>query len=528
MAQPAFLHADKLIPLDVFSSVRLTAAMTAAVPTLLAQAQAAHAKGDVAAAAQGYAAALSADPEDLGARQGLGMLASQRGEHGAALAQFLVTVALAPARATVLNNAAFAAQTAGQVTLAARLFDWLTRANPADLAARAARAGLLVETGRRAEALAIYRELAALGVREPAILYNYAVLLRADGDADQALTIVENLTHRHPDFLEGHRFAGSIRRDRRDYAGAEAAYRAALNREPADPDSWSALALCFLRQDEHRLGRAAYRNALMYAPNRADMWNDFGNCLVAGEPEAARRVFGRVLTLDPGVGNARVLISALTDGKLANHPLDYVERLFNDYAPVFDQELYGKMAYRGPEFCLTALARLTTPPAAGWTIGDLGVGTGAAGPLLKPWAAWLAGIDLAQRMLDEAAKRGLYDELTRAEIAAYLNDRPGRFDLLIAADVLIYVGDSASLFEAAARALKPGGYFTFTTERLEDGDGLRLKLNGRYGHSRTYIEGLARDHGLTIAACDHISVRLEEGKPLPSDAWVLQKPGAQG
>jgi predicted TPR repeat methyltransferase len=124
----------------------------------------------------------------------------------------------------------------------------------------------------------------------------------------------------------------------------------------------------------------------------------------------------------------------------------------------------------------------TAAPGARWRrCADLGCGTGLMGPLLRPLAARLEGVDLSKLMCQKARDRGCYDEVEDGEIVAWLDGRAkqqqqqqggsssgvsgsgssgsgggGGFDLLVAADVLVYIGDLGALFAAAAAASEPG------------------------------------------------------------------------
>ena len=123
---------------------------------------------------------------------------------------------------------------------------------------------------------------------------------------------------------------------------------------------------------------------------------------------------------------------------------------------------------------------------AAWTVADLGCGTGLCGPLIRPHASRLIGVDLSAAMLAKARERAVYDELLQADIAAALAGFEADLDLALSADVLVYLGSLTAVFAAVARALRPGGWFGFTTE-THDGDGFLLDTTGRYRHSRRYL-----------------------------------------
>ena len=94
-------------------------------------------------------------------------------------------------------------------------------------------------------------------------------------------------------------------------------------------------------------------------------------------------------------------------------------------------------------------------------------------------------------MIELARRRGVYDELVREEIVSFLGRSEGRFDLIVAADVVIYFGDVAPVLSGAAGAIRPGGLFAFSTER-EDSGSFRLRPSGRFAHDPGYIERLSR------------------------------------
>ncbi len=114
----------------------------------------------------------------------------------------------------------------------------------------------------------------------------------------------------------------------------------------------------------------------------------------------------------------------------------------------------------------------------------------------------LVGVDLSAAMIAKAAERNVYDELVVDDATTLLTSGPRAvFDLIVAADALVYVGDLAPLFAAAATALAADGLFAFSVETHE-GDGFKLEPTMRFAHSRNYIEAAAQ-----AAACSPSSFR---------------------
>jgi predicted TPR repeat methyltransferase len=142
---------------------------------------------------------------------------------------------------------------------------------------------------------------------------------------------------------------------------------------------------------------------------------------------------------------------------------------------------------------------------------DLGCGTGLCGPLLKPLARTLTGVDLSPNMLEMARKRGIYDQLVCSDLTTFLEPQTACFDLVVATDVFIYVGALEAVFEATRAAVRPGSLFAFSFESSENED-LVLRPTRRYAHSVAYIERLAGDHGFEILSLEPSVIREEGGQ----------------
>ena len=197
----------------------------------------------------------------------------------------------------------------------------------------------------------------------------------------------------------------------------------------------------------------------------------------------------------------------------------YVAALFDVYAPSFDDSLRGFLAYRAPERLLEAV-RAALGPRRDLDVLDLGCGTGLAGPLLRPFARRLEGIDLSTGMLARARERGVYDALRAGEITAELSVSPVRHDLIVAVDVLVYFGALEVLFAHVARRLAPGGLFAFTVEKGDE-PGYRLLPSARYAHHLDYLRECARAAGLRPVVEREATLRKQAGQPVIGHVVVL-------
>lgn len=214
-------------------------------------------------------------------------------------------------------------------------------------------------------------------------------------------------------------------------------------------------------------------------------------------------------------------------------PERYVESLFDQYAGRFESHLVATLAYRGPAQLADAVARVRAGRFA--HVVDLGCGTGLCGEAFRDKADYLEGVDLSPQMIAKARAKALYDALHVQNLLRFLKaTQDAGIDLLLAADVLIYIGDLDPLLDAAHRVLRPGGLFAFTLQKAQENEEEKLR-NGaarrdegyvigvdlRYAHRPTYVQALARRHGYAILLMEEAWSRREAGADVPGLIVVL-------
>ncbi len=231
-----------------------------------------------------------------------------------------------------------------------------------------------------------------------------------------------------------------------------------------------------------------------------------------GDRAGAAEAFRATLRADPsdaqGAG-ARLALLGAGEAPTAL-PQAYVARLFDDYAPRFNKHLTEALAYRGPELIVEALDSVDR--ARRFARGlDLGCGAALLGAALRGRVDELVGVDLSPAMIAKARETGRYDALEVGDLGDFLA-KPERdeFDLIVAADVLVYFGDLKEVVAAAARALAPGGLFAFTLETYP-GEGFRFGATMRFAHSSAHARAAAAAAGLRPLALFDASTRREAG-----------------
>ncbi len=276
------------------------------------------------------------------------------------------------------------------------------------------------------------------------------------------------------------------------------------------------VALRLLAEGQHDDAASVASAATEADPDYAEAWFTLGEAAqLAGQAAAAEVAFRRYLRLLPedrhgAIAHLAQLGCALPPDQLPNA---YVRALFDDYAPRFEQALRGALAYRGPELLAAAIAA-AAPGRRFASALDLGCGTGLMLPVLRDLALERTGLDLSSAMLARARAGGGYHRLQQGDLLAHLGATAARHDLIVAADVLPYLGDLAPLCAGIARCLLPGGLFAATLERAESGD-IRLQPMQRFAHGEAYLLAQLARAGLQPLQLAPASVRQERGRPVP-------------
>lgn len=257
----------------------------------------------------------------------------------------------------------------------------------------------------------------------------------------------------------------------------------------------------------------------------------------AGKHAAAANLYRTCLDIDPAdhCGAALRLASMGLGAAPAKAPDAYVETLFDQHADEFDDILVGALGYAAPMQLADIFG--AAPDAHFARMLDLGCGTGLSGLTLGPVCDHATGVDISENMLDRADERAVYDALFANEAVHFLEEwRTARdsargdaedyapFDLIVATDVLPYIGALEPLFRGVADNSAPGACFAFSAETLTDaafaGSAWRVTPNQRYAHSAGYLKSLLTEHGFgRITTFDAITVRTEDGAPIPG--WLV-------
>ena len=375
------------------------------------------------------------------------------------------------------------------------------------------------------------------------------------GELDAAAATMRRLLELAPDADGVWNNLGNVLVKKGELVEAGEAFKRSLQLVPS-ADAWANLARVYRRLGDLPVSEAACRQALVLAPEHGPGTHNLAVALlgqrridegvqvalkamellpprerrrqtyvqyllVAEEPAAAVVILRAWQQQEPD--NAYVLhhLAACEGSAMPQRASDdYVEHEFDAFAATFDTTL-ARLNYRAPQAVAEAVARALPPAAQQFDIVDLGCGTGLCGPLLEPWARTLTGCDLSTGMLMRAGDRGVYHDLRKAELTAFMREHPAAYDLAVSADTLNYFGELSEVAQAVHATLRPNGVLVFTLEALPPGDTgvVRLMPHGRYAHDGAHARRVFEAAGLVVDAPE--SVVLREENKIPVQGWLV-------
>lgn len=341
---------------------------------------------------------------------------------------------------------------------------------------------------------------------------------------------------------------------------AEPLLRSALAADEAQGDAWAALGLVQMELGQWEPALHSHERAVALGADTAAVCMRLGQCLArAGQHEQALAAFDRAIERDAGLAEAwsqkghllremhrlqaasdcyRRALDLGADAELhgyylaalqpdvaqGNAPRRYVEALFDQYADDFEDHLLQQLRYQGHSLLM---AQLPAPDTAHFgRVLDLGCGTGLCGSLVRARAGFLCGVDLSAAMVDKARARGVYDRVVQADLVDFLAGEADPYDLVLAADVFIYVGRLEQVFAQLDGRLQAGGLLAFTLEEAAPGFDVELRPSLRYAHSMAYVESLAAQHGFEWAASHSAPIRFDQQQAIPGRYVYLRKSAA--
>lgn len=483
-----------------------------------------HREGRLAEAEEIYSQVLRGVPDQADALHFLGMLRHQTGNTQEAIRLLSQAVSLVPDYADALNNLGNMFRLEDRLEEAARALRQVIALRPEHAEAHNNLGVVLKEQGDLEGAVASYRCAIALRPEDADAYHNLGNALSAQGRHEEASQAWKTTVTLQPGHTSAWHQLGIFYRDNGQTEEALAAFQQTIRCNAQHTAAHLELGHLLRKQRAAEPAMHAYRRALALDPDCENARHYLAVILEAlGRPEEALEVWRDWLVHSPNHPVPRHMLAAASGAQAPERAGDdFVRVVFNGFAERFERHLEG-LEYRAPQYVAAAVAAEYPSPQPTLSVLDAGCGTGWCGPMLRPFAAQLAGVDLSPGMLEKARVGRGYDTLVEAELTDFMNRHPMAYDLIVSADTLCYFGNLTPVFHAAHQALRPGGCLIFTLESWEESGaaaaGYKLHSRGRYCHRKDYVETRLVQAGLRVRAIAQATLRLEGG--LSVVGWVV-------
>jgi len=394
--------------------------------------------------------------------------------------------------------------------------------NPSLVEAHYNMGNVFQEQGKLDEAVTCYKNAIEIKPDIAAPYNNLGNALMAQGKLDEAVTCYRRALGINPNLVEACYNMGNVFEKQSKLHEANTCYRRALEINPDYVEAHCGIGAVL--QDQGKLNEAIvyYRKALEIVPNHAGAYFRLGNALKYQEKLVqAAACFKRALELDPMNCSAKHHLAAVTGRTTEAPPQEYIRTIFDHYSPKFERHVVETLEYKIPSLLRQDFDTMVKNDLHFKNVIDLGCGTGLAGIEFRAMADRLTGIDISPQMVEEAKKKHMYDVLLVGDMIAFLNDTDEEYDMFIATDVFIYSGNLEGIFEAVQKHSSSSAYFLFSTESCAENDYV-LRPTGRYAHSRSYVQSLAKEHGFAIEWCQSTGIRKEHGQWIMGDILILK------
>lgn len=431
--------------------------------------------------------------------------------------------------APVLVRQAVREHRSGRLDVAAELYCRALEYDPADPDALHLLGALHLQRG---DGVAAVPFAAKSVLVDPGMMYAYnnlGLIFKGAGLPAAAARCYLQATLIGPGFAEAHSNLGVVLKAQDQTALAIHHYRLALELDSSLGEAWNNLGNALQDLGELEEAVEAYLAAADRMPECDTVHYNVGVLLMRlGQCEDALVHLRHSVKLAPGRDAAHHLISAIEGETTSTAPRAYVRDLFDAYAARFESHLVGDLYYRAHQEIEAALDGVVGKRRRFELAYDLGCGTGLAGELMRSRAGRLVGVDLSERMLEQARRKQIYDTLICGDINDALDEQAAAPDLVVASDVFIYVGDIDGTVERLSQRMASGGVLAFSIELAADGLKWFLRSSGRYAHGDSYVAETLTRHGFRLLARRSIILRQERGEPLDGAVYLAIKPTADG
>ena len=379
----------------------------------------------------------------------------------------------------------------------------------------------LQELGQLDAAVESYKKALAVNPNYAEAHNNLGVTLKELGQLDSAVECYEKAITTQPDYAEAHNNLGLAFYELDQVDAAVESYKKALAIKPdyAEVNYNLGNALNDLGQLDDAI--KSYENALAIKPDYAEAHNNLGNVFKdLGQLDDAIKSYERALAIKPDYLVPQHMINALTGNTSTEPPKEYVKKLFDDYAEGLDDSLIKQLGYKLPFLMKELILKLDPLRNKFEKVIDLGCGTGLTGIELRDISNNLTGIDISSNMVAKTRELDVYDHLIEGDVVDILSSSKEKYDLSIALDVFIYIGELTKMFKTVRQCCYKNALFIFSIEAQEE-DGYSLLKSARYSHSESYILKTA-SVAFKVIYSQEVNLRKEKEGWIKGKIFIMQ------
>lgn len=283
-------------------------------------------------------------------------------------------------------------------------------------------------------------------------------------------------------------------------------YRKAATLSPDTPEISYNLALILKETGELEEALGLMFNAHLKAPENQEFIINISETLALlfqQNAELALKIAENWQKLEPENLFSGRLLAGMSGG-IAENDVTYSQKLFDSFAPTYDQtiaKLDSQIISKFKEIHGDINGRVL----------DLGCGTGLAAEVLKNSHCLFDGVDVSGEMLAIARAKGNYNCLYHQDILSFLQNTPvsAVYNMALAFDVFCYFG---ALDEVLKALHGIEVWFSVETADDERGKDYYLTPSGRYKHSSVYAEQALRQAGYKDITAYPLVLRKENGE----------------
>lgn len=516
-----------------------------------------HKAGLLDDAETGYLALLRINPRDPEVLHSLGIVYTQKKDFGEATRYLEDAIRLAPEDPAIPLHLANVLKLQGLFSQAAQLLETTAKTYPDYPPAYNNLGTVYYAQGKLDQAIHAYNDAIKKYPGYVDAYYNLGLALSKKNRFDEATQTYQHLLSLSPEHLAARFHLACIYMQENRIADALKEFLIIETTQPYHFETQTNLASCYLKHGQINEAKMHYLKAIELKPEDTQILFNLGVInMQQGHIDNAIQFYQQAVLINPDFFAAHnnlavafltkqhmgyalkhfqeafriqpkntalnYTIQMLTQNQpLLSAPPEYVQSLFDAYADHYESHLMSALEYKIPEIFQKILTGLTskTHPI---DILDLGCGTGLCGVSIKPIAKKLFGVDLSPNMLAVAAQKQIYDELITQDITTYLTDKHEQFDLIMAGDVFVYMGQLDTILNLAYAALRDQGLIIFNAEIGTESD-FKMNQSGRFSHHKSYIDSLAKKYHFNIRNYQTCLTRMQNNEAVYGHLYVLQK-----